>query len=145
MLPYGRWNRSARVTSCTRIRSIYIEEDSGGAGTHITSKVLLIPQNSFVSIELAFELNGELLHLRLIRRLPKERLVNLLLDNASRDRIKLRILDASCLLELSICLWLNRDQLWTRPKRGDVPPDGVRAEQLEAIFLLNLADREKII
>jgi hypothetical protein len=136
MLPYGRWNRSARVTSCTRIRSIYIEEDSWGASTHITSKVLLLAQECFVPIELAFKLTGELLHLRLIRRLPKERLVNLLLGNANRDRIKLRILDASCLLELRICLWLSRDQLWTRPKRCDVPPDGARLEQLKAIFLL---------
>ena len=143
MLPYGRWNRSATVTTYTRVRSINIEENSCGASTHITSKVLLLAQEPFVPIELAFKLTGELLHLRLIRRLPKDRLVNLLPDNASRDRIKLRILDASRLLELGMRLWLSRDQLWTRPKRRDVPPDGVRAEQLEAIFLLNSAEREK--
>jgi hypothetical protein len=139
MLPYGKWNRSARVTSCRRVRSINIEQTPDArlrAGTYITSKVLLLAQECFVPIKLAFKLSGELLDLRLIRRLSKKRLVNLLFGNAIRDRIKLRILDSSRLLELSMCLGLSRNQLWTRPKRRDVPPYGARLEQLEPIFLL---------
>jgi hypothetical protein len=135
MLPYGRWNRSARVTSCRHVRSIDIEE-AWGASTYITSKVLLLAQEGFVPIKLAFKLSRELLHLRLIRRHLKERLVDFLLDNAISDRIELRILDASRLLELGMCLGLSRDQFWAGAKGRDVPPDGARLEQLEAIFLL---------
>jgi hypothetical protein len=73
----------------------------------------------------------------LIRCLPIAWLENLLHGNACRDRVKLRILDACSLLELGIRLGFGRDELWARAKGREVPSDGARLEQLEAIFLLN--------
>jgi len=103
---------------------------------HITSKVLLLAQDGFVPIELALKLNDELLHTFLIRHPPAVALVNFLERNVRRDRIKLRILDTCRLLELGIGLRLSGDQLWAGALRREVPCDGARLEQLEAIVLL---------
>ena len=114
----------------------------GGGGacseraTHITSKVLLLPQDCLVPIKLALKLSDELLYTLLVRHLPEARLENFLPGDARHDRIKLRILDACRLLVLGVGLGLSRDQLCARAKRRDVPSDGARLEQLKAIVLL---------
>lgn len=110
--------------------------------THITSKVLLLSQDDLVRIELAFKLSGELLHKFLIRLLPKARLENFLLGDARHERIKLRILDARCLLELGVGLGVAGDQICARPKRRKVPSDGARLVQLKAIILLKIRQKK---
>jgi hypothetical protein len=127
MLPYGRWNRSATVTFCTRARSISIDDSTGHArtrvGTHITSEVLLLAQDDLISIELAFKLAEQLLHTLLIRYFPPELLEYLLVGNSRRDRIKIRILDAGRLLEFGTGLQLSRNQLWAGANGREVPSD----------------------
>jgi len=115
-LQFGKWNKSARVTSYASISSgqqfclVFRTKR-----THVTSKVSLLAQYGLVSIELTFELRGEFLDALLVHRLTTARLDHLFPENDARDRIKLRILDARCLLELCVCLGLRRDQLWADP------------------------------
>jgi len=66
-----------------------------------------------VSIELTFELR----------------------ENDARDWIKLRILDARCLFELSMFLRLCGDQHWARPERRNVVADSARLEQPEVVVM----------
>ena len=136
-LQFGKWNKSARVTSYASIPSdqqFYLVFRT--KRTHVTSKVFLLAQYGLVSIELTFELRGEFLDALLVHRLTTARLDHLFPENDARDRIKLRILDARCLLELCVCLWLRRDQLWARPERRNVAADSTRLEQLETVVLL---------
>ena len=103
---------------------------------HITSKVLLLAQGSFVPSKFVFKPSDKRLHMLLIRLHTNVQLETFRPDNLQRDRIKLRILDACRLLELGTGLGLSRYQLCARAKRREVPPDGARLEQLEAIILL---------
>ena len=104
--------------------------------TYITSKVLLPPQDGLVSVQLTFELRDELLDALLVRRLPAVLLEHPFHENASRDRLKLAILDARRLLELGVGFGLGGDQLWARPEGRDVATDSTRLEQLESVVLL---------
>jgi hypothetical protein len=72
-----------------------------GKGPHITSKVLLLAQDDLVRVELTFQLGCQLLDALLVRRQPAERFENPFSNNASRDRIELRVFDARSLLEAS--------------------------------------------
>ena len=147
MLPYGRWNISARVTFCRRAKSI---SDSTGhvrtrGGTHVTSKVLLLAQDGLISIELAFKLPEQFLYTLLIRFTPPPLLEYLLFGKSQRDRIKIRILDAGCLLEFGTGLRLSRDQLWAGANGREVSSDSARLEQLESIILLKFKEgKEKL-
>ena len=146
MLPYGKWYRSARVTSCGPVSSLQHRPNPSGRvferATHITSEVLLLSQDDLVRIEPLFKLSGELLHKLLVRGLLKARLENFLPDDDRRDRIKVRILDARRLLKLGVGLGVAGDQLCARPERRDVPPDGARLEQLKPIILLKIRQKE---
>jgi len=104
------------VTSCTRkciisIDSLFshVSRTINRTETYITSKVLLPPQDGIVCVQLTFELRDELLDALLIRRLPAVLLEHPFYNNASRDRLKLGILDARRLLELGVGLALRGD------------------------------------
>ena len=145
MLPYGRWNISARVTFCRRAKSI---SDSTGhvrtrGGTHVTGKILLLAQDDLISIELAFKLPEQFLYTLLVRFAPPELLEYLFFRNSRRDRIKIRILDAGRLLEFGTCLRLSRDQLWAGANGRKVPSDSAGLEQFESIILLKFKEGNK--
>ena len=99
-------------------------------------------QDGLVSVQLTFQLRDELLDALFVRRLAAVLLEHPLHEDASRDRLKLAILDARCLFELGAGLWIGGDQLWAGPERREVATDAARLEQLEAIVLL-LDDREQ--
>jgi hypothetical protein len=149
MLPYGRWNRSARVRFCRRARSISIDDSTGalrtGGGTHITSKVLLLAQDGLISIELAFKLAEQILHTILIRYSPPVALEYLLKGKSRRDRIEIRIFDAGRLLEFGTGLGLSRDQLWAGADAREVACNSARLVQLESVILLNYKERKKSV
>ena len=103
---------------------------------HITSKILLLAQDSIEYIKLIFKSSDELLDVPLVRRLPTELLDYLLFDKATRNRLKLCILDARGLLEFCLRLRLGRDQLWAGSERREVTTDGAGFEQLKPAVLL---------
>lgn len=104
--------------------------------THFASEVLLLAQDGLVPVELGFELRHQLLDALLVRRQPAVLLEDLFDEDAGQDRFELRILDARRLLEFRARLGVGRDQLGSRPERGDVTADSARLEQLKAIVLL---------
>jgi hypothetical protein len=104
--------------------------------THITSEVLLLAQNGLIPLELPFEATDEFFEVILICRFAAVALEQLLVGDAARIRIKLRILDACCLLELGIGLWLGGDQLCAGTLRGKVAGNSARLVQLEAVLIL---------
>jgi hypothetical protein len=108
--------------------------------TYITSEVLLLSQDGLVYIQLTFELRDELLDALLVCRLPAIRLVHPLDQNATHDRLKMRIFDARRLLELGTGLGLGGDQLWAGSEGRNVATDGARLEKFKAVVLL-LDDR----
>jgi len=104
--------------------------------THIAREVVLLAQDGLIPVELGFELRDQLLDALLVRRQPAVRLVHSFRNDAGRNRIKLRILDARRLLEFCVGLGIGGDQLGPRPERRDVAADGARFVQLEAVVLL---------
>ena len=102
----------------------------------------MLSQDDLVRIELLFKLSGEFLHKLLVRGLPKARLENFLPNDDRCERIKVRILDARRLLELGVSLGVAGDQLCARAERRDVSPDGARLEQLKAIILLKIRQKD---
>ena len=96
----------------------------------------MLAQDDLVCVELAFQLVDQLLDALLIRRQPAALLEHPFDNNASRDRIKLRVLDARRLLELCAGLGIGGDQLRAGPERREVSADSARLVQLEAIVLL---------
>ena len=130
------------MTFCRRARSIEsastVQRGTLRRGsTHITGKVLLLAQDGLISIELAFKLADQLLHVLLIRYFPIEFLEYLLVANSRHDRIKIRILDAGRLLEFGTGLALGRNQLWAGADACEVASDSARLVQLEPVSLLN--------
>ena len=127
------------MTSCTK-QLHQIDDFSARVSkrdqTHIAREVLLLAQDGLVPVELTFELRDQLLDALLVRRQPAVRLVHFFRNDAGRNRIKLRILDARRLLEFCVGLGIGGDQLGPRPERRDVAADGARFVQLEAVVLL---------
>ena len=95
----------------------------------------MLAQDSLIAIQFGFKERDQLLDALLVRRLPIKLLEHPFLGDAARDRVELRILDAGRLLELGTGLGLGGEQLWARPKRGEIAPDSARLEQLKVVLL----------
>jgi hypothetical protein len=135
MAPYGRWKRSARVSSCRRngthqcnsILRTFITT------TYIASEVLLLAQDGLVPVQLRIELRAELSHECLVGLLAIADPEHLLERNHTDDRVELRVLDAGSLLVLGERARFGRHERGASPERGEVTADSARLVQLETI------------
>ena len=96
----------------------------------------MLAQDDLIHVELTFQLGDQLLDALLIRRQPAVLLEHPFYNNASGDRIKLRVFDARSLLEPCAGLGIGGDQVRAGPERRKVSTDSARLEELEAIVLL---------
>ena len=97
----------------------------------------MLVQYDLIHIELTFQLGDQLLDALFVRRQPAVLLEHPFYNNASGDRIKLRVFDARRLLELCARLGIGGDQLRAGPEGREVSTDSARLEELETIVLLH--------
>jgi hypothetical protein len=99
-VPYGKWKRSASVTSCRNKESIRTTLSShSSCMTYIASEILLLAQDSLITVQLDLESSDKLRHERLVGLFAGERLEQLFVRDRSDNWIELRVLDARSLLE----------------------------------------------